>query len=556
MTTSRRSDQCISCAYPIDTNADIFSVLSRIKAMVSHVGYSVARLNIEDTSNEEISISLTLHPKLSPKRPRPSSHTSDPPAKRTSLPVPGCRRCVSSCCSSNSLCKANVCNHRNEEESAPVPASPEHHHHHKHAHHHSHARHTQPHNSAPSAPMSQRLQPSLIVPDPSIPSPSLHQHTDPSQQQQQQQQSSTLPRRPPPLTSQRQSQQQQQQQPQQHKQQQQKQLQSQPKQLALPKPHQQQQNQQQPSPSRTFAPATPELRDVPQHSHSRLQEVHAHFQQKDLFSAQPSVPVVDPAPSMGVGGTAVLSRSGVVSTAAVQTSSVQVSMPSTAAPSQEVCDGQKGGWTTSSMPGAVGYEGGDRLALEFNTGVVRKDEEAEGAELDRGRGRVEMRPQPELVCRPCGRRFEEELDLRKHEFMDHKDSTKEVARTAEGRFLCLMHSCTQSFVRRHVMERHFKTVHLMVKEFACPNCEKSFADSSTRDTHHTAVHEKRKPWICDQCSSCFTQSSSLGKHRRRFHKDTVGAGSQMAQAAQAALNPSHSALDASQAAALSAAQKQ
>lgn len=269
------------------------------------------------------------------------------------------------------------------------------------------------------------------------------------------------------------------------------------------------------------------------------------------------MPVVDPSPPVPVVATA--------AAAVAQTPSVQVSVPSTVTPLQEVAGERKEGWTTSSVPTAGGFGGGgERLALELNMGRVgsvggmRKDDEGEDVDGDKRKGRMEMRSPPELFCQPCGRRFEEELELRKHQFMDHKDLTKEVARTVEGRFLCLMHSCTQSFVRRHVMERHFKTVHLMVREFACPNCEKSFADSSTREAHRTAVHEKRKPWVCDQCSSCFTQSSSLGKHRRRFHKDVVGTTSQSvqaAQAAQAALNASQAALDASQAATLSTTQK-
>lgn len=124
---------------------------------------------------------------------------------------------------------------------------------------------------------------------------------------------------------------------------------------------------------------------------------------------------------------------------------------------------------------------------------------------------------PELSCMICGgAKFSNELELRRHEYEEHKDE-RPVSRTPEGRYLCFMYSCTQSFVRRHVMERHFKTVHLMLRDFPCQNCDKAFADSSTREAHRTAVHEKKKPWICHECSSSFTQSSSLGKHRRRFH---------------------------------------
>lgn len=135
---------------------------------------------------------------------------------------------------------------------------------------------------------------------------------------------------------------------------------------------------------------------------------------------------------------------------------------------------------------------------------------------------VAPRPLPDLTCKLCPKLFENELELRRHEFVDHKEE-RLVSRTSEGRYYCLMHSCTQTFVRRHVMERHFKTVHLMVRDFPCEKCDRAFADSSTREAHLSAVHEKRKPWVCTQCSSSFTQSSSLGKHIRRFHSGTVAA---------------------------------
>lgn len=130
------------------------------------------------------------------------------------------------------------------------------------------------------------------------------------------------------------------------------------------------------------------------------------------------------------------------------------------------------------------------------------------------------RPPPDdLACTSCPVKFPSELELRKHQFIQHKCDAI-ITKTAEGRFLCLLHSCPQSFVRRHVMERHFKTVHMLVKDFPCSSCDRAFADSSTRDAHRSAVHEKKKPWVCNHCSSTFTQSSSLGKHRRRFHLDT------------------------------------
>lgn len=119
------------------------------------------------------------------------------------------------------------------------------------------------------------------------------------------------------------------------------------------------------------------------------------------------------------------------------------------------------------------------------------------------------------ACQHCNESYNNELDLRKHELKEHRSHPAQ--RNDDGRYPCALATCGQSFVRRHVMERHVRTVHLLIREFPCPSCNRVFADSSTREVHRSAVHEKRRPWICNICSTSFTQSSSLGKHKRRFH---------------------------------------
>lgn len=127
-------------------------------------------------------------------------------------------------------------------------------------------------------------------------------------------------------------------------------------------------------------------------------------------------------------------------------------------------------------------------------------------------------------CKQCAKSFSNELELQQHEAKDHSSP---APKNMDGRYPCTVKDCDQSFVRRHVMKRHVKTVHLKIREFACESCGRFFADSSTREVHRSAVHEKKRPWSCDLCPSSFTQSSSLGKHKRRFHGEqkTKGASS-------------------------------
>lgn len=123
----------------------------------------------------------------------------------------------------------------------------------------------------------------------------------------------------------------------------------------------------------------------------------------------------------------------------------------------------------------------------------------------------------ERDLKTCGdTKFESELEFRRHKYKEHSDD-RTISRTSADFYLSFIQSCTQSFVRRHVMKRHFKTMHLMHRNFPCQNRDKAFPDLSTRETHQTVVHEKKRLWICQECSNSFTQSSSLGEDQRMFH---------------------------------------
>lgn len=419
--------QCLTCAFPVEREHDVFAVLSRVSAMMGHMGYSVKSLAINPQTEPQNSFTLSFSfypsqpPKHSPKRPRHQTSQPERPSKRqahqpstlpTSQPGPGCRVCASSCCSTNSLCKANMCHHHQHEEvSNPSPTPHEHQHQHQH-HHHSH-----------------------------------HQPNQPLQRQ-----------------------------------------------------HSNQQH-----------PATTSLqRNHPIPPNQTIQHRAA---------------VADPDPNVHIPSVTIPERESVLSAPDDITQPPQQSIPATVRNSVEhsraiiqlaevpipqmTSKDLKDGWTATT-------------AANRHAPVTSFDPEIQSrGRSSKKRNEVNPRPPPDLLCTLCDMRFEDELSFRRHQFTDHKE-TIQVTKTAEGRFLCLMHSCTQTFVRRHVMERHFKTVHLLVRDFPCPTCSKTFADSSTREAHRTAVHEKKRPWVCDQCSSSFTQSSSLGKHKRRFHNDSTG----------------------------------
>lgn len=501
--------QCVSCAYPLNVDSDIFGVLSRVKGMMSHVGYTVGRVLVEDSSESRgtKTVTLQLRPSSVPKHLCANSNDYPRESVAEQLPNAACRYCPSSC-STNSLCRANVCQHHEtghkgeeESESAPLSANPckhenEHRKKHTHSHaekdsgaeacvesavrkcsHHNHRRRTASRPQSTSEPnLSQFSQP---VGDPEL---DTVYHTPPKTRY------SGRDVTQGPTASERRA---------------------------------ERRITEAPRGKDNFIPnidrhgVSTHTGTNPNDEQRRARRIRSlNVQDRTLqprwisTSAQrgrgenPSgaacIPSVQPTEfARSAEATRMHVTFSNTEGARERRERTEPPQPSQALPSPPlVSDKQEkpdGSASTSQI-------------LAFATGKVTEV----GSHAN-------VSP---LTCLPCDITFTTELELRRHQFMQHR-SGKVTKRTIEGRFLCLMRSCSQSFVRRHVMERHFKSVHLLVREFPCPSCDKSFADSSTLAAHRSAVHEKRKPYVCDQCSSCFTQSSSLGKHRRRFHQEAL-----------------------------------
>lgn len=525
-------DRCISCAYPLNVDGDIFAVLSRVKQMMAHVGYTVDRLLVEESRDSAAtkSVTLLLRPNFSPasKRTHPDppqlDHSQDHPVKR--LAVPGCKLCASSCCSTNSLCKANVCHHA-EENSLPTPSSPtQQQQQQRHRpvsaknHVHSYAG-TNTRKNTPSAPshsqshkhhhQTRKPHPPFTVANPDISArPTSHTHTKhirpqaPAIPEKQPQTSADLPahpRLPTPSSRQKHAD------GTSH-------LDAQPQDLDRPPAS---------APAVSFAqsrliPADgmPQCHSLPiEHSHDK--ETPSRW----LAVAPREAPTVDPSCTAAAAAARLGSDMEIVDGAS-GTALVAQSRSAASAADKGPTDNQRNSLTSRLTTTNANLVPDSRD--EYEDALKQPSDMASGPTQGvQSLGADAAKLPISLTCQPCRLNFPVELELRRHEFMEHKD-TRIGIKTREGRFMCLMHSCKQSFVRRHVMERHFKSVHLLVRDFPCPSCEKSFADSSTRAAHRSAVHEKRKPYVCDHCPSSFTQSSSLGKHRRRFHQENLSSG--------------------------------
>ena len=63
--------------------------------------------------------------------------------------------------------------------------------------------------------------------------------------------------------------------------------------------------------------------------------------------------------------------------------------------------------------------------------------------------------------------------------------------------------------------RHYRSVHLKIKEYSCGICGKEFSESGNLDKHHRAIHLKIKSFSCEICGRKFSQKQDVKKHSNR-----------------------------------------
>ena len=113
-------------------------------------------------------------------------------------------------------------------------------------------------------------------------------------------------------------------------------------------------------------------------------------------------------------------------------------------------------------------------------------------------------PNQELICNICGKKFNTNQKLKKHE---------EIHAPNRPTYPCNL--CDVVLSAPCNLRRHIKVVHEGDKRFSCEFCGKAFSSKNNVKEHMT-MHTGEK-FTCDICEKSFTQNSSLYAHKRRCH---------------------------------------
>ena len=83
--------------------------------------------------------------------------------------------------------------------------------------------------------------------------------------------------------------------------------------------------------------------------------------------------------------------------------------------------------------------------------------------------------------------------------------------------LCLQsaqtcHICNRQFGRKDHLKRHFRMVHLGMRDSECQYCGKRFGQKSTLDEHVLRLHTQERPFPCSLCDRAFVVRKELRHH--------------------------------------------
>ncbi|XP_063695564.1 zinc finger protein 845-like [Culicoides brevitarsis] len=127
---------------------------------------------------------------------------------------------------------------------------------------------------------------------------------------------------------------------------------------------------------------------------------------------------------------------------------------------------------------------------------------------------LRIHAEKKFVCDICGKAFQREKYLLKHEFV-HRD---------EKPLSCEF--CTKGFIHQNALKAHLE-FHLTEKVWNCDQCEKTYKWKEDLQKHVRGVHLGDHPYKCKFCNKGYFCSSSRKYHQDRCQQSSTNDQQQM-----------------------------
>lgn len=121
-----------------------------------------------------------------------------------------------------------------------------------------------------------------------------------------------------------------------------------------------------------------------------------------------------------------------------------------------------------------------------------------------------------VQCTRCKCYFESALLLASHFCYQEpkRRSVSEPYRTEGAPFQC---ECGKRYARKAYLDHHISATHFGIRPFKCDICLMCFSEKQTLRVHQR-VHSKELPFECSICGKCFIVQCNLNRHYKSVHK--------------------------------------